>query len=461
MRPTILALLIVSAAIAQEPANLGARAERYLIDLIRLDTSNPPGNETRVAEYLKRVAAANGISAELLGAPARLNFVARIPAAVHSAELRPLLLIAHSDVVPVDRSQWSVPPFSAELRGGFIYGRGAQDDKSLLAAELAVMVELKRRGVKLTRDVILLSESDEEAGSTGINWLVRNAYSKIDAAFALNEGGAALDLHSGTRIFQIQTTEKVPTRVVLTAKGTAGHASLPRPDNPVVHLARAIAALASAAQPVQLNTTTRRYFSDLAKLPDYAWLAPLLSNLDQESTAVAAANKIEAVDPELNSMLRTSVTPTMLSAGIKVNVIPNQATAQVDVRRLPAETRQEIETRFRNIINDPAVTISPTPGQEMPATEPSSLTSPLFLAMEKIFRAEHPNALVVPYMSRGATDGSYLRQKGMAVYGVPIFLREGGESRAHGNDERISAGNLGRGTELLWKIVNAAAGIGD
>jgi len=189
-------------------------------------------------------------------------------------------------VVPADRSQWTADPFSAELRDGYIYGRGAQDDKSLLAAELAVMVELKRRGVKLTRDVILLSESDEEAGSTGINWLVHNAYSKIDAAFALNEGGASLDVRSGTHIFQIQTSEKVPTRVVLTAKGTAGHGSLPRPDNPVVHLAHAITALAAASQPVQLNTTTRRYFSEISKLPDYAWLAPLLGGWNKNRPLV-------------------------------------------------------------------------------------------------------------------------------------------------------------------------------
>jgi acetylornithine deacetylase/succinyl-diaminopimelate desuccinylase-like protein len=156
-------------------------------------------------------------------------------------------------------------------------------------------------------------------------------------------------------------------------------------------------------------------------------------------------------------MLRASAVPTMLSAGLKVNVIPNKATAQIDVRRLPTETRQEIETRFRNAINDPAVTVSPEPGQEMPSTEPSSLTTELFLAMEKVFHEASPNALVVPYMSRGATDGSYLRQKGMAVYGAPIFVREGGESRAHGNDERISPGNLAHGTELLWKIVLAAA----
>src|SRR5580692_4385403 len=158
MRASLLFLLVIATAAAEEPAGLGARAERYLLDLIRLDTSNPPGKETRVAEYLKRVASTNGISAELLGdRPARLNFIARIPAAVHSENSRPLLLIAHSDVVPADRSQWSVGPFSAELREGYIYGRGAQDDKSLLAAELAVMVELKRRAVKLTRDVILLS----------------------------------------------------------------------------------------------------------------------------------------------------------------------------------------------------------------------------------------------------------------------------------------------------------------
>jgi acetylornithine deacetylase/succinyl-diaminopimelate desuccinylase-like protein len=450
-------LLVSLAAVAQEPASLGVRAQRYLVDLIRINTTNPPGNETRAADYLKRVATANGINAELLGGkPTRLSFVARLLATSHGAENpRPLLLIAHSDVVPADRSQWTVDPFAAELHGGYIYGRGAQDDKSLLAAELAVLVELKRRGVELKRDVILLSESDEEAGSTGINWLIHNAYAKIDAEFALNEGGVALDVRSGARLYQVQTSEKIPTRVVLTAKGTAGHGSLPRPDNPVVHLARAITRLADLAEPVQLNTTTRRYFSDLSKLPDYAWLAPLLPRLEHDSTAIAAANEVEARDPELNSMLRTSASPTMLSAGLKVNVIPNKATAEIDVRRLPTETRQEIETRFRNAINDPAVTISPAPGQDMPATEPSSLSSALFLAMEKVFHETNPNALVVPYMSRGATDGSYLRQKGMAVYGVPVFTREGGESRAHGNDERISPENLAHGTELLWKIVTA------
>ena len=450
------AFLLCPLAWTQPAQELGVRARQFLVDLIRIDTTNPPGNETRVAEYLKQVATANGISCELVGDNAsRLNFIARIPATSRGA--RPLLLMAHSDVVPADRTQWSVDPFSAMLKEGFIYGRGAQDDKSLLAAELAVLVELKRRSAKLARDVILLSEADEEAGSTGIQWLIRNAYKKIDAEFALNEGGMALDTKSGTRIFQIQTAEKIPTRVVLAAKGTAGHGSLPRPDNPVVHLARAIERLADSDQPIRLNTTTRRYFTNMAKLPDYEWLRPLLAKLEESTSAVAAANAIRARDPELNAMLRTTVSPTMLTAGSKVNVIPNMAEAQVDVRRLPNETREEVETRFRAIINDPAVEISRERGQDMPSTEPSSLTTALYTTMEKIFREAHTGSVVVPYMSRGATDGSYLRQKGMAVYGVPVFLRPGSESRAHGNDERLSTENLAQGTELLLKIVLAVS----
>lgn len=451
------AFLLCSLAWAQPASQLASRARQYLVDLIRIDTTNPPGNETRVAEYLKQAATANGIACELLGGnPSRLNFIARIPASGQRGA-RPLLLMAHSDVVPAERAQWSVDPFSAELKGGFIYGRGAQDDKSLLAAELAVMVELKRRATGLRREIILLSEADEEAGSTGITWLLRNASGKIDAEFALNEGGTALDTKSGTRVFQIQTAEKIPTRVVLTARGTAGHGSLPRNDNPVVHLARAIERLADSDQPVRLNTTTRRYLSSIAKIPDYDWLRPLLPKLEDATSAVAAANQIRARDPELNSMLRTAVSPTMLQAGNKVNVIPNVAEAQVDVRRLPNETREEVETRFRAIINDPAVDVSRERGQDMPATEPSSLTTALYLAMDRVFREAHPGAVVAPYMSRGATDGSFLRQKGMAVYGVPIFVREGGESRAHGNDERLSPANLANGTELLWKIVLAVA----
>src|SRR5579872_21994 len=451
-------ILLAPLIAADDNLPLGERTRQYLVDLIRQDTTNPPGHETRVAEYLKQVADAHGIPCELLGNdPKRLNFVARL--STHGRG-RPLLLMAHSDVVPADRKQWTVDPFSAEFRNGFIYGRGAQDDKSLLAAELAVMVEIKRRNIPLNRDIILLSESDEEEGSTGIQWLIQHAYSKIDADFALNEGGYSIETKDSDRIFNVQTLEKVPTRVILIARGTAGHGSLPRPDNPVVRLSRAITRLVDTDEPVHLNPTTRRYLRDLSKLDDYHWLQPLLPKLEGPG-ANSAANQIRAHDPELDAMLRTTVSPTMLQAGIKVNVIPNIAEAQVDVRRLPSETREEVLARFRQIVNDPSVEVTLAPNQQMPATEPSSLTTSLYRAMERaIAKIYSHDALVLPYMSRGATDGSYLRAKGMAVYGVPLFLREPGESRAHGNDERISPKNLEDGVELLWQIVLEVAGSG-
>jgi acetylornithine deacetylase/succinyl-diaminopimelate desuccinylase-like protein len=453
--PAIAALLCLAGAPAWPQDAMAARARRYLAAMIRLNTTNPPGHETRVARYIKGVLDSDGVPCELLGGdPARLNVVARLGS---SGKRRPLLLMAHSDVVPADQAQWSVPAFSAQLLGGFLYGRGAQDDKSLLAAELAVVMELKRRGVRLRRDVILLSESDEEAGSLGMAWLIAHAWSKIDAEFALNEGGFAMDLPSGRRVYQIQTAEKVPTRAILLAHGTAGHGSLPRPDNPVVALSRAIVRLADAEQPVRMNATTRRYLAALAGLDEFHWLAPLLPALEKPRTAMTAAAAIRNSDPEIDAQLRTTISPTMLSAGSKVNVIPNTAEAQLDIRRLPDETREEVFARLRRIINDSAVEILAAPGQEMPATEPSSTSTALYKAMEAVFSEVSPHALIVPYMQRGATDGSFLREKGMAVYGVPVFLREDRESRAHGNDERISLRNLDAATELLLKIVTRVA----
>jgi acetylornithine deacetylase/succinyl-diaminopimelate desuccinylase-like protein len=452
MRASLLALWLVASCSFAE--TLEERAAGYLTGLLRIDTSNPPGNETRAAEYLKKAADAEGIPSEILGGdPARLNFIARLEG---TGPDKPLLLMAHSDVVPADRSQWTLGPFAALSRDGFVYGRGAVDDKCLLAAELAVLVELKRRPARPKRTVILLSEADEEAGSLGIQWLIANAWPKIDAEFALNEGGQSMRTPRGRRVFQIQTSEKIPTRVVLTAKGTAGHGSLPRSDNPVVHLAKAIARLADADQPVRLNTTTRRYLKEIAALADFAWVSGYVKRLENRQTSLAAANELRRLDPELDAQLRTSVSPTMLEAGMKVNVIPNQAQAHVDVRRLPNETSEEVMERFRRIIRDPAVDLKPAPGQTMPATEPSSLTTSLYQAMETVFRRNSRDGVVVPYMSRGATDGAFLRAKGMAVYGIPVFERDGAASRAHGNDERISLDNFASGTRLLLEVVDLA-----
>jgi acetylornithine deacetylase/succinyl-diaminopimelate desuccinylase-like protein len=446
-------LLVVVVCSAE---TLTERSRRYCTELIKIDTSNPPGNETPAADYIRREMEKEGIAAEVIGGePSRQNVIARLKG---SGQQRPLLLMAHTDVVPVDPAQWTVPAFAGLVKDGYLMGRGAQDDKCLLAAEMTVLVDLKQSGVALQRDVILLGEADEEAGSTGIQWLIRNAWSKIDAEFAINEGGSALQTPEGLHLFQIQTSEKIPTRVRLEARGTAGHGSLPRSDNPVLHLARALVKLSEADQPVRLNATTRRYLQDVSKLNDFRWLSAHLSALADPATATTAANQIRARDPEFSAILRTTVSATILTAGMKINVIPNLATAGVDVRRLPNETREEVVARFRQIINDPAVEVVPAGGQDMPATEPSSMTTPLYLAMEKILAKNYKKAMVVPYMTRGATDGAFLREKGMAVYGAPVFLRQDRESRAHGNDERISLVSLENGTNLLREIVVAVAG---
>ena len=453
----LLALFIALAAAGPADDNrpLGERARQYLIDLVRLDSSNPPGNETRVADYLKQVADSHGISCEELGNdPRRLNFVARLKG---TGKGRPLLLMAHSDVAPVNRAEWSVDPFGAEIRNGFIYGRGTQNDKSLLAAEIAVMVEVKRRNIKLGRDLILMSEADEEGASTstGIEWMTQHAWPKIDSEFALNEGGSILETKEGTKVFEIQTTQKVRMRVVLTAKGTAGDGSTPKADNALVHLSRALVKLSEAEEPVRMIPATRRYLRELSKVADYSWLEPLRRKLDDPATAQAAANQIRARDPELGAMLSTSVAPTMLRAGVRTNVIPNTAEAEVDVLRVPSETRDDVLARFRQTINDSAVDVALAPGPQAPTAEPSLLTTALYRAMERTIARIYPRDVITPYMSLDTTDSNFLRAKGVAVYGVPIFVKDGA---MHGAEERIASQSLEDGVELLWQMVLETAG---
>jgi len=198
---------------------------------------------------------------------------------------------------------------------------------------------------------------------------------------------------------------------------------------------------------------------ELSAFPEYDWLASLLPKLDTPATIAAAAAQIRSRDLELDAALHTTVTPTMLKAGIKINMIPNSAEAQVDVRRLPSETIEEVVTRFRQIVADPAIEVTLAPGPQLPATEASPRTSVAYKSLERAIARVYPRqASAVPFMSRGATDGSFLRSKGVAVYGVPIFLRDTGENREHGNDERISLQNIESGSELLWQMVLETAG---
>ncbi|HLH44249.1 MAG TPA: M20/M25/M40 family metallo-hydrolase [Bryobacteraceae bacterium] len=447
------ALLCLSASVwaaSDDNRSLGDRTRQYLADLLRIDSSNPPGNETQVAQYLKQAVEAFGISGELLGGdPKRLNFVARLRG---DGKGRPLLLFAHSDVAPADRQQWTINPFGGELRGGFIYGRGATDAKNLLAAHMAVMVEIKRRNLKLSRDLILVSEADQEGGSAGIQWLIQNAWPKIDAEFALGGGGSIFEAKDGTRVFQVETLEKPLMHVLLTARGAPRGGS----QGAIVRLSEAITRLsrANSEQPLRFNATTRRYFRGLSNLEDYDWLAPLWPKLESAATMQSAASQIRMRDPELDEMLRTTIKPASQKSGTN-----ELAEAVVEVRRMPSETRDEILDRLRQIVNDSAVEISFAPGAQAVATDPSSTMTPLYSAMRRVIDRIYPHdAVVLPFMARNFTDASYLRARGMPVYGVPLFVREPGDRGARGGDERIAAKSLDEGVELLWQMVLETAG---
>jgi acetylornithine deacetylase/succinyl-diaminopimelate desuccinylase-like protein len=272
---TVLLVGLASAAMAQVTAVdwKAERAEilRHYRALVQIDTSNPPGNETLVTNYLKGVFEAAGIPVKTFALePARANLVARIKG---NGSKRPILIMAHTDVVGVQREKWPVDPFGAVAKDGYIWGRGTKDDKDKLTANLITMLLAKRLDVPLDRDLIFLAEAGEEGTTTvGIDFMVKEHFDDIDAEFAITEGGGATLEEGRVTVVNIQTTEKVPRGARLVASGTSGHGSVPRVDNPLVHLSAAIAKVGAWETPIRLNDTTRLYFERLAGIspPDKA-----------------------------------------------------------------------------------------------------------------------------------------------------------------------------------------------
>ena len=331
---------------------------RHHRSLVQIDTSSPPGNETKVVDYLKKIFEAEGIPVKTFALqPSRANLVARLKG---NGKKRPILLMAHTDVVGVQREKWPVDPFGAVLKDGYIWGRGSRDDKDKLAANLMVMLLAKRMGVALDRDLIFLAESGEEAdpAGVGISYMVNQHFDEIDAEFALTEGGGATLENGRVTVVNIQTTEKVPRRFRLIASGTSGHGSVPRLDNPLIHLSAAVAKIGSLTMPMRLNETTRTYFERLAAISPPEKAARYRALLAPQPSA-AIQNYLAENEPERSSMIRTSVVPTILKAGVGPNVIPSEAEATFDVRALPDEDIPKLFEELKRVINDPAVKVEP------------------------------------------------------------------------------------------------------
>jgi acetylornithine deacetylase/succinyl-diaminopimelate desuccinylase-like protein len=423
--------------------------------LIQIDSSDPPGNETNVVDYLKKVFDAEGIPTKTFALDAsRANLVARIKG---NGKKRPILLMAHTDVVPVQREKWSVDPFGAVLKDGYVWGRGTSDDKDKLAANLTVMLLAKRSGIVLDRDLIFLAEADEEVAATnGIEFMVDKHYDEIDAEFALTEGGGASLQDGRVTSVAISTTEKLPRRIRLVVNGPSGHASVPRVENAVVHLTAAVTKLGQWQTPMRLNDTTRMYFSRLAEIspPDKA--ARYRAVIGKDAKAATTAQQYLAInEPGLYSTLRTSVVPTILKAGFKVNVIPSEAEALIDIRAVPDEDMSEFYDSIRRIIDDPVVKVEPVTEGTRPVNAPSRMDSDMYRALERVAGRMYPGSVTMPTMLTGATDMAFLRAKGMQCYGIGPAATTDDRTNfgAHSDVERLLESSLYSFVEYTWNVV--------
>lgn len=428
---------------------------KHYRDLIQIDTR--AGNETKAVEYIRGVLESDGIASQMFALdPARANLVARIKG---DGSKRPLLILAHTDVVGVQKEKWPVDPFSAALKDGYVWGRGSLDDKPVLAANLMVMLLLKRNHVNLDRDVIFLAESGEEADTAGvgINFMVQQHYDAIDAEYSLTEGGNATIEGGRVVSMNIGTAEKIPARVRLVATGTSGHGSVPRMDNALIHLGGAVEKVGRWQTPMRLNDTTRTYFEKLATISP-ADKAARYNALLNPTTADAAQAYLRENEPGAYSMLRTSVVPTMLKAGVGANVIPSEAEATLDIRALPDENIPNFYVEMANVIDDPQVKIEALP-MTRPPSPASRLDSEMYRVLEQVSKRMYPGAAVIPTMSTGASDKAQLRAKGQQSYGIgPAGTREDFTNfGAHSDVERMAVPSVYSFVEFVWNAVTQVA----
>jgi acetylornithine deacetylase/succinyl-diaminopimelate desuccinylase-like protein len=462
LRVAVLLLGATAAVTAQTPGNaaLEDEAMRHYQSVLRIDSTDPPGNESGVVAYVKAQLEKEGIATETFQLePNRPNLVARLKG---NGSKRPLLIMAHTDTVNVDPKKWIFPPFSATRDGGYVYGRGAVDNKHDIAAALMTMLRLKREKVTLDRDVIFLAEAGEE-GTTrvGILYMANQNFAAIDAEYCLAEGGGVTRVGGAVKFASVATTEKIPRAIELTARGPAGHGSIPLQSNALTHLSTAVAAAANWVPPIRLNETTGAYFKRLASIssPEEAERYRNVLSPDPNVSGPADAYfRKEA--PIYASMLRSSISPTMMTAGYRVNVIPSEVKATLDVRTTPDEDPEQFLEQVRKAINDPAVEVAWAARDTRPKAAPARLDSEVFRALESNL-TKHYSAITLPTMLTGATDMAYLRAKGMQCYGIgPATDIEDGPKGfwAHSDQERILESEFQRYVRFYVDVVREIAG---
>jgi acetylornithine deacetylase/succinyl-diaminopimelate desuccinylase-like protein len=428
-------------------------ALHHLQEYLRINTVNPPGNEKEGVKFFKEIFDAETIPCQIFEpSPGRGNLLATLKG---NGKKKPVLLLSHMDVVPVEREQWSVDPFAGVIHDGYLYGRGALDDKSMGIVEMMALLILKREKVSLERDVFFFATADEETGGNwGVEWAVKNIPLLREAEYALNEGGYVVLNEGGVADrYEISSGQKVLYQLELKAKGTSGHGSMPRPDNPNVKLVQALEKVAKWETPYNLIPMVKEYFSKMApkQPPDER---RFYEDIEKGLRDPAFSKRLTS-NPIYNAMVRDTISLTILQGGSKVNVIPSESTATLDCRLIPGSPKENFLKEIKKRLGDEVDVEVISESRSLP---PSPFDTELFRAIQRFAAKNDPGCPVVPHLLPGATDSRLLREKGIITYDFcPFRLTEKEMMIIHGNDERIAVENLKFGMKMLVEIIKEVA----
>ena len=459
LRRFLLTVALLAPVPSVAPAQSGDSTASLLSDLIRANTSNPPGNERQIAELLAPRFKALGFDVKIIPTPdsSKAIIVARLKG---DGSMRPVLLAAHADVVGVEREKWSVDPFAGLIKDGHVYGRGAIDFKGGMAVFARAAMMLAERKVPLSRDVIFVAEADEEGGAGySTSWLAREHWADIDAEFALNEGGWIMKGDNGrVRYVSISTADKLSVPMTVTARGTSTHSSMPRPDNAIFALSRALAKLSTYEPALTLTPATKQFFTALARTS-----APPMSDYFRDLAGAdpvraRRADSVISKDPLLHALVRNTIAPVIIQGGFRANVIPGSAQATVNLRMVPGSDIEAFVAELRRIVGDSTIEMQ-APSRLYAQTAPSSEDTDLYRALVRSARTQFPGAEVTPYLFQAGTDAAAWRSHGIPVYGIYPYPIDADElTRMHGNDEKVSVASLGQGTEMIYRMLVDVAG---
>ena len=429
-------------------------AVRWMQEYLRVDTTNPPGNEARAAAFFKQILDREGIKNQVFEyAPGRANLIARLAG---SGKGRPIILLNHEDVVTSDPSRWKAPPFSGAILDNVMYGRGAQDMKSEGLAQLMVMVMLKREKVALDRDVIFLATADEEADGTGTDWMIAHHRDLFhNAEFLVTEGGENLKDETSVKYIGVDVAEKSPFWLVVTAHGRPGHGSRPIPDSAPNRLVRALDRILAHHTELKALPVTEEFLRLMApsQPPERArWFRDLPKALRDKRF-----RKSVEEDELLNYMLRNTISLTMLGGSQQTNVIPGEAWAHLDVRLLPGEDPKAFLEEMRRVVDDANVSIEPE-SAEFRVANAAALDTTLFAAIQRVGARYFPGTPVVPRLTSGYTENQRYRSLGIASYGFsPYTVTPEEGASEHADNERIRVEELRRGYRVLYDVVASVA----